>query len=217
MIKRVVIGILALLPFAVGAQNASLGLYDEMCDPLQAVFCDYVGEMSETKLISNAQGSYLGTMIDNSLYGWGYYQSSTGAHSFGQYRKGKMIFGLSVSDDIAKVGGDENYVVYDLYTGNIIRLHTNEGDVKLAYPYVSDAGASSSPYAFKKETYSNGDVFYGEFYNGRRHGYGVYCWANGDKWYGRYKDGYRNGYGMLVKSGKMIYYGKWLGDSKVVE
>ena len=65
--------------------------------------------------------------------------------------------------------------------------------------------------------YSNGDVFYGEFYNGRRHGYGVYCWTNGDIWYGRYKDGYRNGYGMLIKSGNMIYYGKWVGDSKVVE
>ena len=73
------------------------------------------------------------------------------------------------------------------------------------------------PYTFKKETYSNGDIFYGEFYNGRRHGYGVYCWTNGDIWYGRYKDGYRNGYGVLIKSGNMIYYGKWVGDSKVVE
>lgn len=207
----------AMLPFVAGAQNGSVRLYDEMCDQLQAVFCDYVGSVADLRVISNAQGRYMGTMIDNSLYGWGYYQSSTGSQSFGQYRKGKMIFGMVLSEDIAKVGGDENYVVYDLYTGNIKRIHTSEGEEVLAYPYVPKESGEQSPYTFKKETYSNGDIFYGEFYNGRRHGYGVYCWTNGDIWYGRYKDGYRNGYGVLIKSGNMIYYGKWVGDSKVVE
>ncbi len=210
-------GILLLFTLAVNAQNNPVGLYDDMCDPLQAVFCDYVADEADIRIISNAQGRYLGTMIDNALYGWGFYQSAKGSQSFGQYRKGKLIFGLVLSDDVAKVGGENNYVVYDLYSGNIKRLHTDEGDVELSYPYSVKENGEESPYAFKKETYSNGDVFYGEFYKGRRHGYGVYCWANGDIWYGRYKDGYRNGYGMLIKSGNMIYYGKWLGDSKVVE
>ena len=67
MKKKILLGIF-LLPFAVVAQNVSSVLYDEMCEPLQAVFCDYVGGYSETKLISNAQGRYLGTMIDNALY-----------------------------------------------------------------------------------------------------------------------------------------------------
>lgn len=213
--KRLLIGILALLPFVATAQEASVKLYDEMCDQLQAVFCDYLIDDADMRLISNTQGRYLGTMIDESLYGWGYYQSAKGAQSFGQYRKGKMIFGLVLSADIAKVGSEENYVVYDLYSGNIKRLHTADGDTELAYPYTAKENGEPSPYSFKKETYSNGDVFYGEFYNGRRHGYGVYCWTNGDIWYGRYKDGYRNGYGMLIKSGNMIYYGKWVGDSKV--
>lgn len=217
MIKRFLVGVMLLLPFVLKAQGDSAKLYDEMCDNLQAVFCDYIGAEAELKLISNTQGCYVGTMIDATLYGWGYYQSATGAQSFGQYRKGKMIFGLVLSDDVAKVGGGENYVVYDLYSGNIKRLHTAEGDVELSYPFISKENGEASPYSFKKEIYSNGDVFYGEFYNGRRHGYGVYCWTNGDIWYGRYKDGYRNGYGMLIKSGNMIYYGKWVGDSKVVE
>ena len=215
MMKRFLIGIITLLPFAVNAQNDQAKLYDDMCDQLQAVFCDYVSSEADLKMISNTQGRYLGTMIDEALYGWGYYQSAKGAQSFGQYRKGKMIFGLVLSADIAKVGGDENYVVYDLYSGNIKRIHTDQGEVVLAYPYISKENGEPSPYSFKKETYTNGDVFYGEFYNGRRHGYGVYCWTNGDIWYGRYKNGYRNGYGMLVKSGNMIYYGKWVGDSKV--
>ena len=216
MKKKILLGIF-LLPFAVVAQNVSSVLYDEMCEPLQAVFCDYVGGYSETKLISNAQGRYLGTMIDNALYGWGYYSSSTGAQSFGQYRNGKMIFGIVLSEDIAKVGGEENYVVYDLHSGSIMRLHTAEGDIELSYPYATGEKGEASPYSFKKEAYSNGDAYYGEFFNGRRHGYGIYCWSNGDKWYGRYKDGYRNGYGMLIKSEKLIHYGKWIGDSKVVE
>jgi hypothetical protein len=215
--KKLLIGIMAMLPFVLDAQNNAPELYDEMCEPLQAVFCDYVRDDADLRLISNMQGRYLGTMIDDALYGWGYYQSSTGAQSFGQYRKGKMIFGLVLSEDVAKVGSPENYVVYDLYSGDIKRVHTDEGDVELSYPFISKENGEVSPYSFKKETYSNGDVFYGEFYNGRRHGYGVYCWTNGDIWYGRYKDGYRNGYGMLIKSGNMIYYGKWVGDSKVVE
>ena len=213
--KRFLLAIMALLPFVAGAQECPAKLYDEMCDPLQAVFCDYLAKESSMRLISNPQGRYLGTMIDESLYGWGYYQSAKGAQSFGQYRNGKMIFGLVLSADVAKVGGEQNYVVYDLYSGNIKRLHTAEGEVELAYPYIAKQNGEPSPYSFKKETYSNGDVFYGEFYNGRRHGYGVYCWTNGDIWYGRYKNGYRNGYGMLVKEGTMIYYGKWVGDSKV--
>ena len=58
-------------------------------------------------------------------------------------------------------------------------------------------------------------VYFGEFYNGRRHGYGVYQWADGDLWYGCYRGGYRDGYGMLVKPDRHVYYGKWAGDTKV--
>lgn len=208
---------ISVLSFAVQSQNIPVRLYDEMCDPLQAVFCDYVSADSEMRVISNAQGEFLGTFIDNNIYGWGYYESLSGSQSFGQYRKGELIFGLIVSDGVAKIGGKDNYVVYDLYSGNITRLHTIEGDIALSYPYIATKDGKESPCSFKKEIYANGDFFFGEFYNGKRHGYGVYCWENGDMWYGRYKEGYRNGYGMLIKPGKRIFYGKWVGDSKVVE
>ena len=213
--KYLLISLISLFSFVAHAQQNSAKLYDEMCDQLQAVFCDYVKKDATLKLISNTQGDYLGTLIDNALYGWGYYLSANGSKSFGQYRNGELLFGLVLSEDVAKIGSKENYVVYNLYTGDIMRLHTTEGDISLSYPYITTKDGVRSPYSFKKETYANGDIFYGEFYNGKRHGYGVYCWTNGDMWYGHYKDGYRNGYGMLIKPGKMIYYGKWVGDSKV--
>lgn len=197
--------------------TAQVKLYDEMCDPLQSVFCDYVENESSQNFLSSASGQYTGTLIDGKIYGWGFILASDGTRSFGQFRNGKNIFGLSITDKIAKVGSEKNYVVYDLETGEIIRLHSNGGDAPLRYPLVSSNKEKESPYSFKKETYANGDIYIGEFYNGKRHGYGVYYWANGDIWYGRYEGGYRNGYGMLINTAHRIYYGKWHGDSRVDE
>lgn len=197
------------------AAQEKVKLYDDMCDPLQAVFCDYVRECSQTSHIANAAGEYVGTLIDHKFYGWGLFLSSAGIQSYGQYRGGKLLFGLLINSEVARVGSDEHYVMYDLATGEIIRLYTNEGYLPLAYPLVASPDGEPSPYSFKKETYRNGDVYIGEFYNGRRHGYGVYRWANGDLWYGNYRGGYRDGYGMLVKPDRHVYYGKWVGDTKV--
>ena len=215
MKKTMILFVLAVLSqFAAMAQ---VRLYDEMCDPLQAVFCDYVENESSQNFLSSASGQYTGTLIDGKIYGWGFILASDGTRSFGQFRNGKNIFGLSITDKIAKVGSEKNFVVYDLATGEIIRLHSNEGDAPLKFPLVSSGKEKESPYSFKKETYANGDIYIGEFYNGKRHGYGVYYWANGDIWYGRYEGGYRNGYGMLINTEHRIYYGKWLGDSRVDE
>lgn len=192
-------------------------LYDEMCDPLQAVFCDYVKNESSQNFLSSSTGQYTGTIIDGKIYGWGFILAADGTRSFGQFRNGKNIFGISITDKIAKVGGENHYVIYDLATGNILRLYSKEGNARLVYPLVPSEEHPVSPYSFKKETYANGDVYIGEFYNGKRHGYGVYYWANGEIWYGRYEGGYRNGYGMLINPDHRIFYGKWLGDSRVDE
>ena len=197
------------------AAQEKVKLYDDMCDPLQAVFCDYVRECSQTNRIANAGGEYVGTLIDHKFYGWGLFLSSAGIQSYGQYRGGKLLFGLLINSEVARVGSDEHYVMYDLATGGIMCLHTNEGNLPLAYPLVASPDGEPSPYGFKKETYRNGDVYIGEFYKGRRHGYGVYQWVNGDIWYGNYRGGYRDGYGMLVKADHHVYYGKWVGDTKV--
>ena len=212
--KNCLFAFLLFLTLPIEAQE-KVKLYDDMCDPLQMVFCDYVRNESQTNYISNASGEYIGTLIDYKFYGWGLFRSSTGIESYGQYRNGKLLFGLLINSDVVRVGSDEHYVIYDLSTGNIIRLHTIEGDMPLEFPLATSADGELSPYAFKKETYKNGDVYFGEFYKGRRHGYGVYQWADGDLWYGNYRGGYRDGYGMLVKPDHRVYYGKWVGDTKV--
>ena len=205
------------LSVAVLSANGQARLYDEMCDPLQAVFCDYIESSSSQNVLSEGGGRYVGTLVDGKIYGWGMIVAPDGTMSLGQFRNGKNIFGISMSGDIAKVGGAENYVIYDLKEGGVIRLHSGMGgDMPLEFPLVS-SGGDRSPYSFKKETYANGDYYVGELYNGKRHGYGIYYWANGDIWYGRYVDGYRNGYGMLIKADNRVFYGKWLGDSRVYE
>ena len=183
----------AVLSMAVSAQE-SLKLYDEMCDPLQAVFCDYIRNESSQNFISSGGGQYAGTVIDGKIYGWGYLLAADGTRSFGQFRNGKNIFGISITDRIAKVGGENHYVIYDLDTGGIIRLFSKEGNARLVYPFVPDEENPVSPYSFSKEAYANGDI-----------------------WYGRYDGGYRNGYGMLIMPDHRIFYGKWIGDSRVDE
>ncbi len=212
--KNSLLTLLLLLVLPVAAQER-VKLYEEMCDPLQSVFCDYVRNESQISYISNAAGEYVGTLIDHKFYGWGFFRSASGIESYGQYRNGKLLFGLLINNAVVRVGSDEHYVIYDLATGEIMRLHTKEGDVPLEYPLAASSDGKQSPYTFKKETYKNGDIYFGEFYNGRRDGYGVYQWANGDFWYGFYRGGYRDGYGMLVKPDHHVYYGKWVGDSKV--
>lgn len=212
--KKLLFVLSFILSLPVAAQEG-VKLYDDMCDPLQAVFCDYVRNESQTNHISNAAGEYTGTLIEHKFYGWGLFRSATGIESYGQYRDGKLLFGLLINSDVVRVGSDGHYVIYDLATGGIIRLHTSEGDVPLEFPLVASPDGKESPYTFKQETYRNGDVYFGEFFNGRRHGYGVYRWTNGDLWYGCYRNGYRDGYGMLVKPNHHVYYGKWVGDSKV--
>lgn len=198
---------------ALFAQN-EIVFYPEMCDQLQAVFCDYAKREGEVKYMSSRDGQYVGNLIDNNIYGWGYFLADNGSQTFGQFRDGKHLFGIMLTEKMARVGSKEHFVEYDMSTGNILRVHTVDGDLPLSAPYISTADAPSA-YAFKCIRYENGDLYYGEIFNGRRHGYGVYYWANGDFWYGRYENGYRQGYGVLFKPDHRIFYGKWIGDSKV--
>lgn len=213
-IKTLFILLTIALPVVVSAQQP-LKLYDEMSDALQSVFCDYVTAEAEIRYMSGTYGQYLGQLIDNTIYGWGYFLSNDGSQTFGQYRRGKHLFGITLTSKTALVGSDTHFVEYDLETGTILRTHDYEGDHFPGEDYMN-AIAEGRPYnGFYRITYSNGDAYYGETYNGRRHGYGIYYWKNGDFWYGEYRNGYRQGYGALFKADRHISYGKWIGDRKV--
>ncbi len=195
--------------------QAQVQFYPEMSDPLQAVFCDYANNKGEIKYISSRDGQYVGNLIDNKIYGWGYFLANSGAQTIGQYRNGRHFFGITITMETARVGSENHFVEYDLGTGHIIRVSTPEGELRLGEPYVPTVTAPTPLYTFKKIVYENGDTYYGEMYNGRRHGYGIYYWANGDFWYGEYDNGYRQGYGALYKTDHRVFSGKWIGDSKV--
>lgn len=190
------------------AQEVELNRYDFQSEDLQRVFCDYVKKLCEVKYIASSNGQYIGQTLDGVIYGWGYYLSNEGNQIVGQYRNGKCFFGITMGTNSATVGSDEHFVTYDLTTGKILRLHTDEGDFGCPNDLVDKL-------LFKKLTYSNGDCYYGETLNGRRHGYGLYYWTNGDFWYGKYVNGYRQGFGALFKVDRRISYGKWIADDKV--
>ncbi len=214
MKKNLLITLLSLFFAVVARSQEPVTKYPEMSDILQQVFCDYVTAEAETKYISGKHGQYVGQLVDNVIYGWGYYLTDDDAQTFGQFRNGKHIFGITMMSGIARVGSEEHYVEYDLSTGKIVKMCNIEGNVKLYYPF-TDTMEAKSPYGFYKITYSNGDVYYGETFEGRRHGYGVYYWTNGDFWYGKYVNGYRQGFGALFKPDHKVFYGKWIGDRKV--
>lgn len=195
------------------AQNRIV-LYPELCDQLQAVFCDYAEREGEVKYISSRDGQYVGNLINNKIYGWGYFLSNNGSQTIGQYRDGKLVFGITMTSETARVGSEEHFVEYDMATGEILRVHSSDGNLPLAPPYVS-VGKTPAAYTFQRMRYGNGDAYYGEMLNGRRHGYGIYYWANGDFWYGKYENGFRQGYGALFKPDHRVFFGKWIGDSKV--
>lgn len=214
--KRVLPLLLLLLPLSLVAQKP-LKLYDQMSDALQSVFCDYVTAEGEVRYVSSPYGEYLGHFIGNTIYGWGYFLSNDSSQTFGQYRGGKHLFGITLTSKIARVGSAEHYVEYDLETGAILRTYDNEGYHSPTKEYINAVAAGLPHNGFYRITYDNGDVYCGETFNGRRHGYGVYYWSNGDFWYGEYSNGYRQGYGALFKVDKHISYGKWIGDRKMEE
>lgn len=199
---------LALLPFSSLMAQEDIDPYDYQSEDLQRIFCDYAKDCCEVKYISSSDGQYVGNTKDGILYGWGYFLANDGRQIVGQFRNGKSLFGITMTANAAIVGGEKHYITYDLESGNAVKVVNIDGTV----PYTS---AQLAPYQFKKITYTNGDCYYGELMNGKRHGYGLYYWTNGDFWYGKYVNGYRQGFGVLFKSDNHIFYGKWLADEKV--
>ncbi len=55
----------------------------------------------------------------------------------------------------------------------------------------------------------NGDVYEGEWRNGRRHGQGVYTWATGDLYTGPWNRNRRHGHGVFVWSDGRLYDGEY--------
>lgn len=57
--------------------------------------------------------------------------------------------------------------------------------------------------------YPNGDVYEGDFSEGRRDGRGIYRYGNGDKFEGQWKENFKHGIGKMVYNGRGTYQGYW--------
>ena len=61
----------------------------------------------------------------------------------------------------------------------------------------------------QRKVYKNGDIYEGQFSEGKRHGRGTYRFANGDIYEGEYRDGKRCGFGRFSFAGGDVYEGEF--------
>ena len=64
--------------------------------------------------------------------------------------------------------------------------------------------------------YANGDMYEGEWLDGRRHGTGVYTWASGDEYYGDWANGNRHGKGVFEGEWRDGFPQFFAGDGNIV-
>ena len=58
-------------------------------------------------------------------------------------------------------------------------------------------------------SYSNGDMYNGDWKNGVKEGKGTYKYHNGDKYIGDWKSDYKEGQGICIYGNKDKYEGGW--------
>jgi len=62
--------------------------------------------------------------------------------------------------------------------------------------------------------YANGDVYEGEWKNGKKEGQGVMTYANGNVYDGHWKNGKKEGEGIFYKQGQPPYFNVWIDDQE---
>ncbi len=181
---------------------------DVLCDRKYANRIDKVVDYISQKL---GNGVYKGQLFDSRRSGLGLYLWDVDSFYFGGWKNndksGNSIYVASKGyivtncDDCVYYVG--NYVngnksgkgtCYDEY-GNLIYYGDFVNDEPVDdYPTTENYSA----YTFGYEEYDSGDIYLGEYKNGKRHGRGIYIWESGDVWYGQWSDGERDGYGIFM-------------------
>ncbi|KAK4473333.1 hypothetical protein MN116_004495 [Schistosoma mekongi] len=69
-------------------------------------------------------------------------------------------------------------------------------------------------YYTKVKNCLNGDLFHGDFFNGKRNAWGYYQWDNGDKYFGTFFNDKKHGYGYYVWSNGSTYLGTFYLDKR---
>lgn len=205
--KRIQVLVFALLSvLATTAQRTPVEKYEIPPYGFEQVFLDGI-ENNPTKILDTMNGQYIG-QVDKTdyLYGYGMFLGSDGTCVTGKFHQGKVLFGITISQQNAIVGSSDYYVSYNLATGKLEYIFRNN------QKYVIE-GETQNDYRFSTVKYLNGDQFTGEFYQGLRHGFGIYYYANGDFWFGEYNKDIQNGFGALYTVNDGLFAGEWYGEN----
>lgn len=91
---------------------------------------------------------------------------------------------------------------------NVIRKKYSNG------VYEGEVNEEGKRHGKGKYTWSNGNIYEGDFVEGKCTGTGKYIFANGNLYEGGFENGQRTGYGKLTRINGEIYEGDWADDKK---
>ena len=111
--------------------------------------------------------------------------------------------------------GNDRFLRRCVAKGNSIK-YCNDiyEDRKLAFQQEKDFiekkfDLKSKNLEFKGEIYTNGNSYFGQFLNGKPHGFGTFVELNGDKYIGQWKNGEMDGHGTFIwgpKSKRKLFF-----------
>ncbi len=205
-ITLILISLSFIMTMAYG-QKTPVEKYELMPASMQNVYIDHV-QSFPSRVIDISNNQYLGQVTKkHRLYGYGRYINGDGSEIIGQFRDDQLLFGITITQNSALVGSREDYASYSLATGKLEYIyHANE-------KVVVDT-RNLLDYGFVTMKYANGDVYMGETFQKKRHGYGIYYYANGDMWYGQYINDVRSGFGVHFAVDGYMRIGEWQGEDE---
>lgn len=186
------------------AQKTPLEKYYLIPELYEDLYNRYTNNFVVRRLPSS-RGYYFGQISDdNQLEGYASYEGLEGGTIIGQYYRGALLFGITMTREIINVGTKDYYASYSSTTGELLGVN-KDGVFRRATP------EEAKEYMYAQMTYANGDKYVGEIWKGKRHGYGVYYFQNGGFWYGPFHDNNQTGYGALFTNEGKMRVGKWDG------
>ena len=180
----------------------SVPRYPDVPDEYNGVFFDCVKNFA-SGAINSSVGKYVGQVTkEKDIYGYGSFFTGENGQVTGQFRYGNCIFGIMMTSEVAQVGTNDHYIVYDLRTGNPLYITKDNQTFKVSEDDINR-------YKFVALKYKNGDKYVGETVDGQRDGYGIYYYTSGNYYYGQYKNNVRMGYGAMFTTENKIRLEYW--------
>jgi len=104
-------------------------------------------------------------------------------------------------------------LAYENYLNKLEELMTVVQGASIAQDkngtYTGSRNSKGEPHGKGKMQFANGDVYEGDFVNGKLNGYGIAIFANGDRYTGNWTNGQMHGNGFFTYSNGSNYEGVW--------